>query len=80
MVLTNLVPPDLLSNMASISKGYEEYQQIKLLKKPIKITYYITLSIVALLVIFCAIWFGFRQAKSITIPIMEMADGTRRVV
>ncbi len=79
LVLTNLVPPDLLSNMASISKGYEEYQQIKLLKKPIKITYYITLSIVALLVIFCAIWFGFHQAKSITIPIMELAEGTRRV-
>ena len=65
--------------MASISRGFEEYQQIKLLKKPIQITYYITLSIVALLVVFCAIWFGFYLAKSITIPIMELAEGTRRV-
>lgn len=79
VVIDILIPPDLSENMASISRGFEEYQQIKLLKKPIQITYYITLSIVALLVVFCAIWFGFYMAKSITIPIMELAEGTRRV-
>jgi two-component system nitrogen regulation sensor histidine kinase NtrY len=79
VVLSVLIPPDLSENMASISRGFEEYQQIILLKKPIQTTYYITLSIVALLVVFCAIWFGFYLAKSITIPIMELAEGTRRV-
>jgi len=79
VVLTILIPPGLSERMASISRGFEEYQQIKLLKKPIQITYYITLSIVALLVVFCAVWFGFFIARSITIPIMELADGTRRV-
>ena len=33
----------------------------------------------ALLVIFCAVWFGFYLAKTITIPIMDLAAGTRRV-
>ncbi len=79
VVLSVLIPLDLSENMASISRGFEEYQQIILLKKPIQTTYYITLSIVALLVVFCAIWFGFYLAKSITIPIMELAEGTRRV-
>ncbi len=79
VVINVLIPPDLSRNMASISRGYEEYQQIKMLKRPIQTTYYITLSIVALLVVFCAIWFGFYMAKSITIPIMGLADGTRRV-
>ncbi|MBL7179492.1 MAG: ATP-binding protein [Pseudomonadota bacterium] len=79
VVINILIGPDLSENMASISRGFEEYEQIKLLKKPIQITYYITLSIVALLVVFCAIWFGFYLAKTITIPIMELADGTRRV-
>ncbi len=79
VVITNLIPPDLSENMASISRGFEEYQQIKLLKEPIQVTYYITLSIVALLVVFCAVWFGFHMAKTITIPIMELAEGTRRV-
>jgi len=79
VVLSFLIPSDLSENMASISRGVEEYRQIKLLKKPIQSSYYIALSIVALLVLFCAIWFGFALAKSISIPIMEMAEGTRRI-
>jgi len=79
IVITILIPPDLSEQMASISRGIEQYQQIKLLKKPIQSTYYITLSIVGLLIVFCAIWFGFYLAKTISIPIMELADGTRRV-
>ena len=79
LVITVLIPPAITENLQSISRGIEEYQQIKLLKKPIQISYYITLSIVALLVVFCAIWFGFYLAKTITIPIMELAEGTRKV-
>jgi len=79
VAIASLMPPDLAENMSSISRGFEEYQQIKLLKKPIQITYYITLSIVALLVVFCAVWFGFYLAKTITIPIRELAEGTRKV-
>ena len=79
VVVTVLIPLDLYRNLESISRGFEEYQQIKLYKNPIQITYYISLSIVALLVLFCAIWFGFYLAKTISIPIKEMAEGTRRV-
>ncbi len=79
LVVSVLMPPTLSENLRSISRGVEEYQQIKMLKKPVQITYYLTLSIVGLLVVFCAIWFGFYMAKTITIPIMELAEGTRRV-
>ncbi|MCG6893197.1 MAG: HAMP domain-containing protein [Desulfobacteraceae bacterium] len=79
IVLSFRIPQDLTQKTASISRGFEQYQQIKLLKNPIQITYYITLSIVGLLVVFCAIWFGFYLARSITEPIKELADGTRRV-
>ncbi len=79
VVVGVLLSADMVNNMASISRGFEEYQQIKLLKKPIQSTYYITLSIVALLVVFCAIWFGFYLAKSISVPIQLLAEGTRRV-
>ena len=79
VVISVLLPPDLVRNLASISKGFEEYQQTKMLKQPVQFTYYIILTIVALLVVFCAIWFGMYLSKSITIPIMELAEGTRRV-
>ena len=79
VVATILIAPDLSENLHFIRRGFSEYQQIKLLKKPIQITYYISLSIVALLVLFCAIWFGFFMARSISLPIKELAEGTRRV-
>lgn len=79
VVVSILIPPDLYQNLQSISDGYEEYQQIKLYKKPVQITYFISLSIVALLVMFCAIWFGFYLAKTISVPIKDLAEGTRRV-
>lgn len=79
VVATQVIPVKLADNMTLISRGVEAYQQIMLLKRPIQLTYYITLSIVALIVVFCAIWFGFYMAKLITIPLMELAEGTRRI-
>ncbi len=80
IVITTLMAPDLSENLKSILKGVEEYHQLKLTKRPAQISYYIALSIVALLVVFCAVWFGFQIAKSITIPIMKFAEGTQRII
>lgn len=79
IVISVLLPPDLVRNLASITQGFEEYQQTKMLKYPIRIAYFITLAIVALLVVFCAIWFGMYLSRRVTVPIMELAEGTRRV-
>ncbi len=79
VVISILLPPDLENNLVSISKGFEEYQQMKMLKRPIRFSYYITLTIVSLLVVFCAIWVGMYLSKNITVPIMELSEGTRRL-
>ncbi|MEA2059315.1 MAG: ATP-binding protein [Thermodesulfobacteriota bacterium] len=79
IVISVLISPELSQNLATVSKGIEEYNQLKMIKKPVQTSTYIALSIVALLVIFCAVWFGFYLAKTITIPIMKFAEGTQRV-
>jgi two-component system nitrogen regulation sensor histidine kinase NtrY len=79
VVISILLPQDLDNNLVSISRGFEEYQQMKMLKRPIQISYYLTLTIVSLLVVFCAIWFGLQLSRTITVPIMELSEGTRRV-
>ncbi|MFW6081962.1 MAG: ATP-binding protein [Desulfosalsimonas sp.] len=79
VVISVLLPPDMAEHLESISRGLEEYQQTKMLKQPIRMTYYITLSVVGMLVVFCAIWVGMYLSRSITIPIMELAEGTRKV-
>lgn len=79
VAVTTVIPHSLSQNMAAISRGFDQYQQLKMVKKPIQVSHLVTLSIVALLIIFCATWFGFYLAKTLTIPIQEVAEGTRRV-
>lgn len=79
LVTTTLLPLNISQSLASISQGTETYRQLKMLKKPIQWSNYMALSIVALLAVFCAVWFGFYLAKSITIPLMKFAEGTERV-
>jgi two-component system nitrogen regulation sensor histidine kinase NtrY len=77
--LSKFIPGAFGNRLRAISKGLEEYKQLKMLKKPIKISHMITLSIVTLLIIFSSIWFGFFLSKGITVPIQELAEGTNRV-
>jgi two-component system nitrogen regulation sensor histidine kinase NtrY len=79
LITGQLLPKDLLTDMAEITRGFENYQQMKMLKKPVKISHLIVLSIVTLLILFFASWFGFYLAKSITVPIQELAEGTKRI-
>lgn len=79
VVINSFIPKALMGKMGGIAKGFEEYSQLKMLKNPIKLGYLITLSIVTLLIIFSATWFGFYLAKGITIPIQELAAGTHKI-
>jgi two-component system nitrogen regulation sensor histidine kinase NtrY len=79
LVLAKFVPGVILTRLATINKGLQGYRQLKMLKGPIKLSHLITLSIVTLLVIFSAIWFGFYLSKGITIPIEELAKATDRI-
>jgi len=79
IVLERFIPGAVVNRLSAISRGFEEYRQFKILKKPIKISHMITLSIVTLLIIFSSIWFGFFLSKGITVPIQELAEGTNRI-
>lgn len=80
VVMVNyFVPLSLVAKMAEISSTFAEYKQLKMLKNPIKTSYFITLSIVTLLIIFSATWFGFYLAKEITVPVQKLANGIHEV-
>jgi two-component system, NtrC family, nitrogen regulation sensor histidine kinase NtrY len=79
LVLTYYVPESLAARIGDITEAFEQYKQLKILKAPIKTSYIITLLMVALLVIFSAVWFGLYLAKGITVPIQHLVEGTRAV-
>ncbi len=79
LVTTLLIKKEQLDRLNYISKGIEDYRQLKYLKQPFKFWLLIVLLIVTLLIIFSAIWFGLYIAKSITGPLDKVAMATRRV-
>ena len=79
IILAKFVPATFVNRLKVISNGLQEYEQLKMLKKPIKTSHMITLSIVTLLIIFSSVWFGFYLSKEITTPIKELAEGTNRI-
>lgn len=73
------IPRGFVDKLRSIADASEQYGQIKLLKNPIKFNYIVTLSIVTLVIIFLATWFGLALAKSITVPIQDLAEATNKI-
>ncbi len=79
VVVSTLIAGNLTDNLSSIAFGFEEYQQLKMLRRPIRLSHFMTLAIITLLIIFGATWFGFYLAKTITTPIQALAEGTHRI-
>jgi len=69
----------ITKKMEKIEQGVYEYNQLKSLKKPLKISLYILLGVMTLLIIFGSIWFGLRLAKEISYPIQALSSGTKRI-
>ena len=74
-----IVPRNVSERARDISRSYREYRQLVGMKQPIKNGYILTLALITLVVIFSATWFGFQQAKIISIPLQRLAEGTREV-
>ena len=79
VTVTTWIPDALATKAAEIEKGMQEYQQLRLLKNPIKGIYLMLFLMVTLVIIFGAIWVGVYLARGITVPIQQLAEGTRKV-
>ncbi len=64
---------------ASVQQAYSEYKGLVYLRKPLKLSFTLTLSLVLLLAILSAVWAAFFSAKKIAAPIRDLAEGTLAV-
>ncbi|OGU11217.1 MAG: PAS domain-containing sensor histidine kinase [Geobacteraceae bacterium GWC2_58_44] len=79
IVVNYYVPYSLVSKMREISASYHEFRQLKIMKNPIATGYILTLFLITMVIAFLAVWFGVYLARSLTIPIQELAEATRQV-
>ena len=78
-VVDQYIPVSLSQRAEDIERSFREYRELKILKQPIKNTYLLTLTLITLVVVFAATWYGLSLAKGITVPIQQLAEGTRQV-
>lgn len=73
------VPEHLRARLAAAAATSENYRLVRLYRRPIRLSYTLTLGTIALLITFFATWFAFYLSRVITTPIQQLAEGTRRV-
>jgi len=79
VVVSYYVPRSLVEKMKEISAAFQGYRQLKLMKFHVKASYFTILLIITLLIVFFSIWIGRYLAKTLTVPIHELAEGTHAV-
>lgn len=73
------VPASVARQSAQVADAFREYRHLRILKQPIKSNYIITMSLVTLVAVFSAVWIGLFLAKKISVPLQQLAEGTRAV-
>ncbi|WP_045221822.1 sensor histidine kinase NtrY-like [Desulfonatronum thioautotrophicum] len=79
LVLGDSLGEGLLFKLRQIVRGVDEYKKLQTLKYPLKVTLYLVLGLITLLIILAATWFGFRLAKELSAPVQALALGTQRI-
>ncbi len=73
------VPPRMSTLAASVQQAYTKYTELTYLRKPLKYSFTLTLSLVLLLTILTAVWAAFFYAHRLVAPIRDLVKGTRAV-
>ncbi len=69
----------LLTQLNNISAGFQEYNELKNLKQPLKLSFSLILGLLSLIVLFGSVWLAFRISKGMTEPILAMAKSTKQI-
>jgi two-component system nitrogen regulation sensor histidine kinase NtrY len=79
LLLGESIGGGLMHKLDQVVRGLDEYKKLRKLKYPWKLNLYLTLGVMALIIVLGASWFGFRLAKEISAPVQAMASGTERI-
>lgn len=63
----------------SVQSAYGKYKELAYLRKPLKTSFTLTLSLVLLLSILAAVWAAFFSARRVVAPLRDLVQGTQAV-
>ncbi|MFN8059374.1 MAG: ATP-binding protein [Vicinamibacterales bacterium] len=79
VVVSDYLASDLTRHARRVVTAYEDYQQLRVLKRPLQGVYLSFFVMVTLLILVSATWMGVYLAKRITRPIQILSAGARQI-
>ena len=81
LLLQALFPVDeRMATLAdNVQEAFAQYRELAYLRKPLKTSFTLTLSLVLLLSLLTAVWAAFFSARRMVAPLRDLAQGTRSV-
>src|SRR5262249_53326134 len=79
VVATGYLTGDLVARSRRMTQAFENYNQLRVLKRPLTGVYLSFFLMVTLLILFGATWFGSYLAKRITRPVQMLAAAAREI-
>jgi two-component system nitrogen regulation sensor histidine kinase NtrY len=79
VVATDYLTGDLAARSRRMTKAFEDYNQLRVLKRPLTGVYLSFFVMVTLLILVSAIWMGLYLAKRITRPVQLLAAAAREI-
>jgi two-component system, NtrC family, nitrogen regulation sensor histidine kinase NtrY len=79
VVATAYLTGDLAARSRRMTKAFEDYNQLRVLKRPLTGVYLSFFLMVTLLILFGAIWMGSYLAKRITRPVLLLAAAAKEI-
>lgn len=79
LVCAESMGPFFKTKLDRIAAANIEYKQLRRIRNEVKWMLYSGLSVLTLLIMLGAIWFGFRVAKEVTAPVLSVADAAQRI-
>src|SRR5205814_6732243 len=79
VVATTYLTGDMAARSRRMTKAFEDYNQLRVLKRPLTGVYLSFFLMVTLLILFGAIWMGSYLAKRITRPVQMLSTAAREI-
>jgi two-component system nitrogen regulation sensor histidine kinase NtrY len=79
LVTSTRIQPEISHALGIVTDSFNEYEQLKFFKQPLRLGYLLTLAMITLLILFSAIWIAFYLARELVVPIQRLAEGTEAV-
>ncbi len=79
MLLAYRYPAPMRQQLITLENAYADYQQLRKMRQAIHVAYLCTFILLALLILFLALWCAFYLARGISRPIADLLQATQRL-